>query len=196
MATYSTADLLAGTVPVGTVVNVRGWVRTARHSKAGLSFVGLSDGSGFNPLQVICEAVLPNYEAEVKRLTTGCAIEAEGELVASPAAGQAVELKATRLTVVGWVDDPERYPMQAKQHSMEFLREQAHLRPRTNIIGAVTRVRNCLAQATHRYFHERGFFWDPHAHPHRERCRGRRPDVPREHPRPEQPPATARWPGG
>lgn len=159
MATYSTADLLAGTVPVGTVVNVRGWVRTARHSKAGLSFVGLSDGSGFNPLQVICEAVLPNYEAEVKRLTTGCAIEAEGELVASPAAGQAVELKATRLTVVGWVDDPERYPMQAKQHSMEFLREQAHLRPRTNIIGAVTRVRNCLAQATHRYFHERGFFW-------------------------------------
>lgn len=159
MAIVSTVDLLAGKVPVGTVVTARGWVRTARHSKAGLSFVGLSDGSGFNPLQVICEATLGNYDSEVKRLTTGCAIEVEGELVASPAAGQAVELKATRLNVVGWVEDPERYPMQAKQHSMEFLREQAHLRPRTNIIGAVTRVRNCLAQATHRYFHERGFFW-------------------------------------
>ena len=159
MATVSTVDLLAGKVPVGSVVTARGWVRTARHSKAGLSFVGLSDGSGFNSLQVICEAALDNYDSEVKRLTTGCAIEAEGELVASPAAGQAVELKATRIRVVGWVDDPERYPMQAKQHSMEFLREQAHLRPRTNIIGAVTRVRNCLAQATHRYFHERGFFW-------------------------------------
>jgi asparaginyl-tRNA synthetase len=159
MATVSTVDLLAGKVPVGTVVTARGWVRTARHSKAGLSFVGLSDGSGFNPLQVICEATLDNYDSEVKRLTTGCAIEAEGELVASPAAGQAVELKATSIRVVGWVEDPERYPMQAKQHSMEFLREQAHLRPRTNIIGAVTRVRNCLAQATHRYFHERGFFW-------------------------------------
>jgi asparaginyl-tRNA synthetase len=159
MTVFSTADLLAGKVPVGSIVTVRGWVRTARHSNAGLSFVGLSDGSGFSPLQVICESTLENYEAEVKRLTTGCAVNVEGELVASPAAGQAVELRAARLTVVGWVDDPERYPMQAKQHSMEFLREQAHLRPRTNIIGAVTRVRNCLAQATHRYFHERGFFW-------------------------------------
>ncbi len=158
MAASRIADLLSGKVPVGTTVTVQGWVRTARHSKAGLSFVGVSDGSGFNPLQVIAEAALSNYD-EVKRLGTGCSLEVEGELVASPAAGQAVELKATRVTVVGWVDDPETYPMQAKQHSMEFLREQAHLRPRTNIIGAVTRVRNTLAQAVHRFFHERGFYW-------------------------------------
>ena len=153
------ADCFSGTLVVGSIITVQGWVRTARHSKAGLSFVGLSDGSCFSPLQVIAESTLSNYESEVKRLGTGCAIRVVGELVASPAAGQAVELKAHALTVVGWVEDPETYPMQAKQHSMEFLREQAHLRPRTNIVGAVTRVRNSLAQAVHRYFHERGFCW-------------------------------------
>ena len=159
MAATRIVELLSGKVPVGAAVVVQGWVRTARHSKAGLTFVGLSDGSCFSPLQVIAEAALPNYEAEVKRLGTGCAVRVEGELVASPAAGQPVEVRAAVVTVVGWVDDPETYPMQAKQHSMEFLREQAHLRPRTNIIGAVTRVRNTLAQATHRFFHERGFCW-------------------------------------
>ncbi len=159
MSASRVADCFSGKISVGSIVTVQGWVRTARHSKAGLSFVGLSDGSCFTPLQIIAEAGLENYEAEVKRLGTGCSITVVGELVASPAAGQAVELKAQSLTVVGWVDDPETYPMQAKQHSMEFLREQAHLRPRTNIIGAVTRVRNTLAQAVHRFFHERGFLW-------------------------------------
>ncbi len=159
MDSTAVTDLLSGKVPVGSHVTVQGWVRTARHSKAGLSFVGLSDGSCFNSLQVIAETGLSNYESDIKRLTTGCSLSVEGELVASPAAGQPVELRASNITVVGWVEDPETYPMQAKQHSMEFLREQAHLRPRTNIIGAVTRVRNTLAFAVHRFFYERGFQW-------------------------------------
>lgn len=153
------ADLLAGKIPVGETVLVQGWVRTRRDSKAGLSFVQVSDGSCFHPLQVVCEAALPNYEAEIKRVTSGCSLSIAGVLVASPAAGQAVELKATSVTVVGWVEDPESYPMAPKQHSMEYLREQGHLRARTNVIGAVTRVRNTLAFAVHRFFQERGFAW-------------------------------------
>jgi len=153
------ADILAGGVPVGASVVVQGWVRTRRDSKAGLSFVQLSDGSCFAALQVIADAGLANYEAEIRRVTTGCSVEVHGVLVASPAVGQAVELKATSVHVVGWVDDPETYPMQQKQHTMEYLREQGHMRPRTNVIGAVTRVRNTLAFAVHRFFQERGFSW-------------------------------------
>jgi len=159
MTEHSIAKLLAGALPVGSEVTVEGWVRTRRDSKAGLYFVHVSDGSGFSPIQVVAPADLENYESEVRRLSAGCAIRATGALVASRGRGQSVEIKATSIEVVGWVDDPETYPMQPKRHSMEYLRSQAHLRPRTNLIGAVTRVRNCLAQATHRFFHERGFYW-------------------------------------
>ncbi|MEN9787049.1 MAG: hypothetical protein RLZZ299_2313 [Pseudomonadota bacterium] len=153
------ADILAGKVPTGTRVTVQGWVRTRRDSKAGLSFVAVHDGSCFAPIQVIAEAQLPNYDAEVKHLSAGCSVSVEGEITPSPAAGQAVELRASALSVVGWVEDPETYPMQPKRHTVEFLREQAHLRPRTNLIGAVTRVRNTLAFAVHRFFQEHGFSW-------------------------------------
>jgi asparaginyl-tRNA synthetase len=159
MSAVRIADILAGKIPVGSAVVVQGWVRTRRDSKAGLSFIQVNDGSCFNSVQVIAESALPNYADEVKRLSAGCAVTVEGELVPSPAAGQAVELKATGVTVVGWVEDPETYPMQPKAHTVEFLREQAHLRPRTNLIGAVTRVRNTLAFAVHRFFNERGFAW-------------------------------------
>lgn len=152
-------ELLAGKVEIGTTVEVRGWVRTRRDSKAGLSFVNLSDGTCQGLLQIVAPSELPNYASEVQRLSAGCAIIARGELVPSGGAGQAVELKASEIVVVGWVEDPETYPMQPKRHTPEFLREVAHLRPRTNLIGAVARVRNCLAQATHRFFHERGFYW-------------------------------------
>jgi asparaginyl-tRNA synthetase len=158
MSVVRIADCLSGKVPVGNAVTVRGWVRTKRDSKAGLSFVQVHDGSCFAPIQVIAENALANY-ADVQKLTTGCAVSIEGEIVASPAVGQAVELKATAVTVVGWVDEPLTYPMQQKRHTMEYLREQAHLRPRTNVIGAVTRVRHTLAQAVHRFFHEQGFYW-------------------------------------
>ena len=153
------AAILAGHPPVGSQVTIEGWIRTRRDSKAGLSFLAVHDGSCFEPLQVVAPAELANYQADVLRLTTGCAVRVHGELVASQGKGQTVELRATGLEVVGWVDDPDHYPMQPKAHTMEYLREVAHLRPRTNIIGAVTRVRHTLAQAVHRFFHERGFYW-------------------------------------
>jgi asparaginyl-tRNA synthetase len=153
------ADVFAGKVPVGSKVTIEGWVRTRRDSKAGLSFVAIHDGSSFEPLQIIAPAELANYESDVLRITTGCAVRATGELVASQGKGQSVEVRADSVEVVGWVDDPDTYPMQPKRHTMEYLREVAHLRVRTNVVGAVTRVRHTLAQAVHRFFHERGFFW-------------------------------------
>ena len=159
MADKSVHDIFFGEVRKGDLVTVRGWVRTMRPSKAGFAFVTLHDGSCFDPLQVVVDASLPNYESQVMKLSTGASLEVDGEVVASQGKGQSLELKAMVVRVVGLVDDPATYPMQPKRHSMEFLREQAHLRPRTNIIGAVTRVRHTLAAAIHRYFHERGFFW-------------------------------------
>ncbi|MCZ7648292.1 MAG: asparagine--tRNA ligase [Planctomycetota bacterium] len=159
MPIHSVADCLQGRVPAGETVTVRGWVRTRRDSKAGLSFVQLHDGSCFAPLQVVAPKELPNYASEVAKLTAGCAIEAEGRLVPSEGKGQTVEVQASRVNVVGWVDDPDHYPMQPKRHTLEYLREVAHLRSRSNTIGAVTRVRHGLAMAIHRFFHERGFFW-------------------------------------
>ena len=152
-------DILGGAVPVGDSVTVEGWVRTRRDSKAGLSFIHVLDGSCLDPIQVIGPGELANYASEVQKLTAGCAIRARGELVASQGKGQSVEIQAESIEVVGWVDDPESYPMQPKRHSMEYLREVAHLRPRTNLIGAVTRVRHTLAHAIQRFFHERGFYW-------------------------------------
>src|SRR5262245_17444211 len=154
----SCADILAGRAPKDTPVTVKGWVRTRRDSKAGISFVNVADGSSFHPVQVVAPNTLPNY-SEVLKLTAGCAIEATGSIVPSPAKGQPYEMQASGIKVLGWVDDPDSYPMQPKHHSMEFLRDVAHLRPRTNVIGAVTRVRHTIAQAIHRFFHERGFFW-------------------------------------
>jgi len=151
--------ILAGRAPADRPVTVRGWVRTRRDSKAGVSFVHVSDGSGFQPLQVVAPATLANYASEVQKLTAGCAVEATGSIVPSPAKGQPFEMQAASLRVVGWVEDPDTYPIQPKPHTLEFLREVAHLRPRTNVIGAASRVRHTLAMAIHRFFHEEGFVW-------------------------------------
>ncbi len=153
------ALILAGQVPVGTKVTIEGWIRTRRDSKAGLSFLAVSDGSCHDPIQIVAPQELANYATEIVKLTAGCAVRCTGELVASQGKGQSVEVRGETVEVVGWVDDPDTYPMQPKRHTMEYLREVAHLRPRTNIIGAVTRVRHTLAMAVHRFFHEHGFFW-------------------------------------
>ena len=154
----SVREILSGRAPKETPVTVRGWVRTRRDSKAGISFIHVSDGSSFHPVQVVAPNTLANYP-EVLKLTAGCAIEATGSIVPSPAKGQPFEMQATGVRVIGWVEDPDHYPIQPKPHSLEFLREVAHLRPRTNVIAAATRVRHTVAQAIHRFFHERGFFW-------------------------------------
>jgi asparaginyl-tRNA synthetase len=142
----------------GATVTVAGWVRTRRDSKAGFSFLELNDGSSLASLQVVVDGSLPNYQEEVLRLATGAAVAVTGELVASPGAGQPVELRARSVTVHGYAD-AEAYPIQKKQITYERLREIAHLRPRTNTFGAVARVRNALAYATHRFFQERDFLY-------------------------------------
>ena len=157
-AWLSVRDILAGRAPKDVPVTVKGWVRTRRDSKAGISFVHVSDGSSFHPVQLVVPSSLKNF-VEIQKLTTGCAVEATGNIVPSPAKGQPFEMQAAEVKVVGWVEDPDHYPIQPKPHSMEFLREVAHLRPRTNVIGAMSRVRHTVAKAIHRFFDEQGFFW-------------------------------------
>lgn len=153
------SEILAGQAQQDTSVVLQGWVKTRRDSKAGISFVNISDGSCFHPVQAVVPSSLENYSSEVLHLTAGCAVEVEGTIVPSPAKGQPFEMQATRVKVLGWVEDPDSYPIQPKPHSLEFLREVAHLRARTNVIGAVSRVRSCISAAIHRFFHTEGFLW-------------------------------------
>ena len=145
----------------GTALTVKGWVRTRRDSKAdgGLSFLAIHDGTCHDPIQVVVRSGLENYQSDVQRLSSGCAIEVDGTLVASQGSKQAVEILASALRVVGWVDDPDAYPVTPKRHSFEYLREVAHLRVRTNTFGAVARVRHALAVGLHRFFDERDYYY-------------------------------------
>jgi asparaginyl-tRNA synthetase len=142
--------------PINTAIEIKGWLKTRRDAK-GLSFLAVNDGSCLGDLQVIVDDRLGNYDSEIKRLSTGCSVRITGELVTSPAKGQDVELRADLVEVLGWAN-PETYPLQKKRHSFEFLRSIAHLRPRTNSLGAVARVRSRLSLAIHTFFQDRGFF--------------------------------------
>ncbi len=152
-------DLQAGKVALDSHVVVEGWVRTRRDSKAGVSFLNVSDGTCFATMQIVIDSSLPNYESDVKRITSGCAVRVGGKLVASQGKNQACEVLADTVEVVGWVEDPNSYPIQPKPHTREFLREVAHLRPRTQLFGAVARVRHSLAMAVHQFFNQRQFYW-------------------------------------
>lgn len=140
-------------------IHVQGWIKTRRDSKAGFSFIQLHDGSCFHSLQLVVPNSLPNYESEVLRANSGCSIQATGTLVPSQGKGQKFEMQVESLNVVGFVENPESYPIQPKKHSLEFLREVAHLRARTNTFSAVTRVRNEVSFAIHQFFHNNGFYW-------------------------------------
>lgn len=159
MSITSVASVFKGDFAIGSQITVRGWVRSRRDSKAGISFLAIYDGSCFDPIQGVVPNNLENYDNEVLKLTAGCSVIMTGEVVESPGKGQAFEMQVTNVEVAGWVEDPDTYPMAAKRHSIEHLRELAHLRPRTNIIGAVARVRNCLSQAIHRFYNEQGYIW-------------------------------------
>ncbi len=143
---------------VGREVRLQGWIRTRRDSKGGFSFLEINDGSCFGNVQVIVDGSLANYESEIKKLGAGASVTVEGAVKASPAKGQETEVQATRVVVHGMAD-VESYPLQKKQHSFEFLRTIAHLRPRTNTFGAVTRVRNCVSRSIHEFFQEQGFLY-------------------------------------
>ena len=138
-------------------VTVRGWVRTKREGK-GIAFLELNDGSSLQGLQIVVPQTLSDYDSIIKQITTGTSLEITGNLVESEGKGQSVEMQATAIAIFG-IADPETYPLQKKRHSIEFLRTIAHLRPRTNMFGAVFRVRNACAFAVHKFFQERGFLW-------------------------------------
>ncbi|MBT5010842.1 MAG: asparagine--tRNA ligase [Gammaproteobacteria bacterium] len=159
MQTQQISQLFEANPPLGQNVQVQGWVRTKRDSKAGFSFVAVHDGSSFDPIQAVIPATLTNYTSDVLALSTGCSVTIIGELTVSEGRGQAVEIQATSVAVQGWVDDPETYPIAKKRHTFEYLRSVAHLRPRTNTFGAITRVRTVLANAIHNYFFQNGFHW-------------------------------------
>jgi asparaginyl-tRNA synthetase len=156
MTNQRIAAILRGGEPDDTVT-VQGWVRTKRELKE-FAFVEVNDGSAMANLQVVINADLPDFENVLKQLNTGASLEVSGVLVASPAKGQRIELKASQVQVYGEAD-PQTYPLQKKRHSLEFLRTIAHLRPRTNTHGAVFRVRNACSAAVHQFFQERGFLW-------------------------------------
>ncbi len=143
---------------IGKTATLQGWIRTRRDSKAGFSFIEINDGSSQGNIQIIAPSDLENYESEVKTLTAGCSISAEGEIKESGGRGQKTELLASKITIHGMAD-PETYPLQKKRHSMEKLREWAHLRPRTNTFGAVARVRNCICNSIHQFYQEQGFLY-------------------------------------
>lgn len=142
---------------VGKEVTVKGWVRTVRHQK-NFSFVEINDGSTLTGFQILIDITTPNYHSLIDQLATGCSVAATGEIVESPGKKQALEMRGSSIEIIGKCD-PETYPLQKKRHSFEFLRSIAHLRPRTNTLGAVTRVRNALAYATHKFFQENGFLY-------------------------------------
>jgi asparaginyl-tRNA synthetase len=142
---------------IGRTVEVRGWVRTRRDSKGGFSFIELNDGSCLGNLQIVANASLENYQSVISGLSVGSSITATGTLQASQGSGQSVELVADSVRLVG--DAPSDFPLQKKRHSFEKLREWAHLRPRTNSLGAVARVRNQISYSIHQFFQDEGFYY-------------------------------------
>ncbi len=141
---------------VDTDVVVKGWVRTKRGNK-NVAFIALNDGSCVGNIQVVVDLAKISEE-QLKPVTTGACLRVDGRLVASPGAGQGVEVQAEKIEVYGTAD-PESYPLQKKGHSLEFLREIAYLRPRTNTFGAVLRIRHAMAYAIHEYFNKHGFYY-------------------------------------
>ena len=142
---------------IGKEVTIKGWVRTVRNQKT-FTFIEINDGSTLSNFQVIADPEIPNYSKLAGALTTGTSVSIKGTIVESPGKGQAVEIQAATVDIIGSCS-AEDYPLQKKRHSFEFLRSIAHLRPRTNTLGAVARVRSALAYATHKFFQDKGFIY-------------------------------------
>jgi asparaginyl-tRNA synthetase len=151
-------SIVSHNVEVGSEICVEGWVRSRRTSKGGFSFIHIYDGSCFDTIQAVADESLDNY-ADIQLLGTGCSVAITGTVVESSGKGQDREIQASTVQVIGWVDDPESYPVSKKQHTYEYLRTVAHLRPRTNTFGAIARVRHAISSAVHQYFNDEGFYW-------------------------------------
>ena len=158
MIKTSVKDALGNDELLNQEVELRGWVRSRRSSKGGFSFVHINDGSCFDNIQAVADEKLANYD-DILELSSGFSVRLTGKVVESGGKGQDREIQASQLSIVGAVEDPENYPISKKQHSFEYLRTMAHLRPRTNTFGAMTRVRHAISHAVHEYFNSNGFFW-------------------------------------
>lgn len=161
MKKISIAYILQGNIPSDIEITVCGWIRTRRDSKAKISFLDLYDGSCIHSLQVIANENLHNYNNEILQLTSGCSVSITGKIVRSIGTKQCIELIAKNINILGWVDNPNTYPISSKKHTMEYLRSVAHLRARTKIIGSITRIRHTISQAIHNFMHQQGFIWLP-----------------------------------
>lgn len=155
----SIKEIINGNIKTNSEIIVRGWVKTRRNSKSGISFISVYDGSSLHVIQVIAHISLINYKSEILSITSGCSVIITGNLIYSPGDLQKFEIQATLIKVLGWIKKPETYPISAKRHSVEYLREIPHLRPRTNFMGAITRIRHTLGQAIHRFFYKNDYFW-------------------------------------
>ncbi|MCR3756496.1 MAG: asparagine--tRNA ligase [Candidatus Westeberhardia cardiocondylae] len=153
------SNILKGCININTEVTVQGWIRTRRDSKIGISFLNIYDGSCLKCLQIIVNKNVENYNSDILRLTTGCSIKIIGKLINSLGKKQKYEIKAKYVKILGWIDNPSVYPISAKYHTMEYLREVPHLKPRTGLVGAITRLRHFLAQSIHNFMNKQGFFW-------------------------------------
>tara|TARA_Y100001978_G_scaffold107762_1_gene96314 strand:+ start:7285 stop:8679 length:1395 start_codon:yes stop_codon:yes gene_type:complete len=154
----SVKDALGNDELLNQEVELSGWVRSRRSSKGGFSFIHINDGSCFDNIQAVADEKLANY-GDILELSSGFSVRLAGKVVESGGKGQDREIQASQLSIVGAVEDPENYPISKKQHSFEYLRTMAHLRPRTNTFGAMTRVRHAISHAVHEYFNSNGFFW-------------------------------------
>ncbi|XBC37996.1 MAG: asparagine--tRNA ligase [Buchnera aphidicola (Floraphis choui)] len=159
MDVVSISNIHCNKVKINKYISIRGWVKNRRSSKSGISFIDIYDGSCLYIMQVIARNTLSNYYQEVIKLTVGCSVIVNGTLIRSLRTNQLYEIDAKEVQVIGWVENPSSYPMSSKKHTIEHLRKYFHLRPRTNFIGAVSRIRHCLFHTLHQFFHEKGYYW-------------------------------------
>ncbi|CAL4323202.1 Asparagine--tRNA ligase [Buchnera aphidicola (Neophyllaphis podocarpi)] len=161
MKVITIKDIYQGNFNLNSDIIINGWVRTKRDSKIGISFINLYDGSCLNTIQIISKNTLNNYYSEIINITTGCSLTVKGKIINSLGNLQKYEILSKEIKIAGSVFNPNTYPISSKKHTLEYLREVAHLRPRTNIIGSISRVRNTLNYYLHKFLHRKGFFWVP-----------------------------------
>ncbi|WP_247646073.1 amino acid--tRNA ligase-related protein, partial [Enterobacteriaceae endosymbiont of Donacia piscatrix] len=156
----SISELITGKIKINSIISIGGWVRNRRHSKIGISFINLYDGSHINDIQIIANSTLNNYKNEILSITCGCSLSVTGKLKISLNKNmQNYEIYATKIKILGWVKNPGKYPISSKKHSLKYLREVSHLRSRTTIISCITRIRHNMALFIHNFLHKKNFFW-------------------------------------
>jgi len=153
--------ILMDKIKVNKQIKIQGWIRTRRSSKIGISFLNIYDGSCIHTIQVVANSSIKNYFTEILYLTSGCSLSIIGILVLSKGKSQKYEIKAQSVTVLGWVNNPKKYPISSKNHTTQYLREVSHLRARTNIIGSICRIRNTLSFELHNFFFKNEYHWIP-----------------------------------